>query len=32
MDQDVQNKELTADESQGLLQVITDYTYALDTI
>ena len=28
----IQNKELTADESQGLLQVITDYTYALDTL
>jgi len=28
----IQNKILTADESQGLLQVITDYTYALDTL
>ena len=28
----IQNKELTADESKGLLQVITDYTYALDTL
>ena len=28
----IHNKELTADESQGLLQVITDYTYALDTL
>ena len=28
----IQNKELTADEQQGLLQVITDYTYALDTL
>jgi hypothetical protein len=28
----VKNKELTADEQQGLLQVITDYTYALDTL
>jgi hypothetical protein len=30
----VQNKEipLTADEATGLLQVITDYTYALDTL
>ena len=28
----IQNKELTVDESQGLLQVITDYTYALDTL
>ena len=28
----IQSKELTADESQGLLQVITDYTYALDTL
>ncbi|MDR1170151.1 MAG: virulence RhuM family protein, partial [Prevotellaceae bacterium] len=30
----VQNKEteLTADEAAGLLQVITDYTYALDTL
>jgi len=28
----IQNKKLTADESQGLLQVITDYTYALDTL
>ena len=26
------NKELTADEQQGLLQVISDYTYALDTL
>jgi prophage maintenance system killer protein len=26
------NKELTADEATGLLQVITDYTYALDTL
>jgi prophage maintenance system killer protein len=28
----IHNKELTADEQQGLLQVITDYTYALDTL
>jgi prophage maintenance system killer protein len=30
----IQNKEitLTADEATGLLQVITDYTYALDTL
>jgi prophage maintenance system killer protein len=28
----LQHKKLTADESQGLLQVITDYTYALDTL
>jgi len=28
----IQATELTADESQGLLQVITDYTYALDTL
>jgi len=28
----IQRGELTADESQGLLQVITDYTYALDTL
>lgn len=28
----IQNKELTADEANGLLQVITDYTYALDTL
>jgi prophage maintenance system killer protein/prophage antirepressor-like protein len=28
----IQNKELTADEQQGLLQVISDYTYALDTL
>jgi prophage maintenance system killer protein len=28
----IQSKELTVDESQGLLQVITDYTYALDTL
>ena len=28
----IQNKELTAEESRGLLQVITDYTYALDTL
>ena len=28
----IQTKELTADEQQGLLQVITDYTYALDTL
>jgi prophage maintenance system killer protein len=28
----IQNNELTIDESQGLLQVITDYTYALDTL
>jgi len=28
----IKNKELTADEQQGLLQVITDYTYALDTL
>lgn len=26
------NKELTADEATGLLQVITDYTYALDVL
>ncbi|MDR2962786.1 MAG: virulence protein RhuM/Fic/DOC family protein [Bacteroidales bacterium] len=28
----IQHKKLTADEQQGLLQVITDYTYALDTL
>ncbi|KAA6301921.1 MAG: Toxin Doc [Candidatus Ordinivivax streblomastigis] len=28
----IQNKELTAGEATGLLQVITDYTYALDTL
>jgi len=28
----IQRSDLTADESQGLLQVITDYTYALDTL
>jgi prophage maintenance system killer protein len=28
----IKNKELTADEQQGMLQVITDYTYALDTL
>jgi hypothetical protein len=30
----IQNREiaLTADEASGLLQVITDYTYALDTL
>ncbi|MDH6343763.1 prophage maintenance system killer protein [Parabacteroides sp. PFB2-12] len=28
----IQNKELSADEAIGLLQVITDYTYALDTL
>jgi prophage maintenance system killer protein len=30
----IQNREiaLTADESAGLLQIITDYTYALDTL
>jgi prophage maintenance system killer protein len=28
----IHSKELTADESKGLLQVITDYTYALDTL
>jgi len=28
----IQSKELTADEATGLLQVITDYTYALDTL
>jgi len=28
----IQNKELSADEANGLLQVITDYTYALDTL
>jgi len=28
----LQNKELTADEATGLLHVITDYTYALDTL
>ncbi len=27
----IQSKELTAGEAGGLLQVITDYTYALDT-
>ncbi len=28
----IQNKELSADEATGLLKVITDYTYALDTL
>ena len=28
----IKNKELTVDEQQGLLQVISDYTYALDTL
>ena len=28
----IQQKELSADEATGLLQVITDYTYALDTL
>jgi prophage maintenance system killer protein len=28
----VASKELTADEANGLLNVITDYTYALDTL
>ncbi|MDR1485028.1 MAG: virulence RhuM family protein [Planctomycetaceae bacterium] len=28
----IQSKELTADEATGLLRVITDYTYALDTL
>jgi prophage maintenance system killer protein len=28
----MQHKELNADEATGLLQVITDYTYALDTL
>jgi prophage maintenance system killer protein len=28
----IENKELSADEANGLLQVITDYTYALDTL
>jgi hypothetical protein len=28
----IQNKELTASKATGLLQVITDYTYALDTL
>ena len=28
----IQSKELTAGEAGGLLQVITDYTYALDTL
>ncbi len=28
----VQNKALSADEATGLLQVIADYTYALDTL
>lgn len=28
----IANKELTADEANGLLHVITDYTYALDTL
>ncbi|MDR2916194.1 MAG: virulence RhuM family protein [Tannerella sp.] len=28
----IDNKELSADEATGLLQVITDYTYALDTL
>ena len=28
----IDNKELSADEATGLLQVIADYTYALDTL
>lgn len=28
----IANKELTIDEANGLLHVITDYTYALDTL
>jgi hypothetical protein len=28
----IDSKELSADEATGLLQVITDYTYALDTL
>jgi prophage maintenance system killer protein len=28
----IEHKELTADEATGLLKVITDYTYALDTL
>lgn len=28
----IQNHELSADESSGLLRVITDYTYGLDTL
>ena len=28
----LKNKELTSDEATGLLHVITDYTYALDTL
>ncbi|MDR0871971.1 MAG: virulence RhuM family protein [Prevotellaceae bacterium] len=28
----IKSKELTADEATGMLQVITDYTYALDTL
>lgn len=28
----IQQKELSADEATGLLQVITDFTYALDTL
>jgi hypothetical protein len=28
----IKHKELTADEAAGLLKVITDYTYALDTL
>jgi hypothetical protein len=28
----IQNKELSNDEAIGLLRVITDYTYALDTL
>jgi prophage maintenance system killer protein len=28
----IRHKELTANEATGLLQVITDYTYALDTL
>ncbi|MDR1739512.1 MAG: virulence RhuM family protein [Bacteroidales bacterium] len=28
----IQNKSLSADEATGLLQVIADYTYALDTL
>jgi prophage maintenance system killer protein len=28
----IQNKALTGDEATGLLRIITDYTYALDTL
>ncbi len=28
----IQNKELTADEATGLLQVVTDYSYGLDVL